>query len=402
MELVDGDQVHAAAHILRDVVQTTPLQPSRTLSRLAGVEVVLKCENLQRTGSFKLRGAYHRIARLDHRERAAGVVCASAGNHAQGVALAAGLQGVHAIVFMPEQAPLPKVEATTSYGAEVRLVGSSFHEALTAATELATQEGRVFVHPFDHAHVIAGQGTVGLELLEQVPGVGTVVVPVGGGGLVSGVAAAIKDARPEVRVIGVQASGAAAFPPSLAAREPREVDPIDTIADGIAVNKPGALTLAHVQALVDEVPTVDDDAIARALVLLLERAKLVVEPAGVVGVAALLAGQLTPRPPVAVVLSGGNIDPLVLQHVVTSGLTAEGRYLTIRTRVADRPGELHGLLGLLAEQRANVVAIEHHRYGRRLRLEEVEVVIELETRGPDHTDDLRQCMRDAGYPVDVL
>ncbi|MDP8960039.1 MAG: threonine ammonia-lyase [Actinomycetota bacterium] len=402
MELVDGEQVHAAAHLLRDVVQTTPVQPSRTLSRLAGVEVVLKCENLQRTGSFKLRGAYHRIARLDRRERAAGVVCASAGNHAQGVALAARLQGVHAIVFMPEQAPLPKVEATTSYGAEVRLIGSSFDEALTAATELATQEGRVFVHPFDHAHVIAGQGTVGLELLEQVPAVGTVVVPLGGGGLVSGVAAAIKDARPEVRVIGVQASGAAAFPPSLAAGEPREVDPVDTIADGVAVNKPGALTLAHVRALVDEVATVDDDAIARALVLLLERAKLVVEPAGVVGVAALLAGQLTPRPPVAVVLSGGNIDPLILQHLVTSGLTAEGRYLTIRTRVADRPGELHGLLGLLAEQRANVVAIEHHRYGRRLRLEEVEVVIELETRGPDHTDHLRQCMRGAGYPFDVL
>ncbi|MDQ3931641.1 MAG: threonine ammonia-lyase [Actinomycetota bacterium] len=401
MELIRGDQVRAAAHILQDVVQTTPVQPSRTLSRLAGVEVVLKCENLQRTGSFKLRGAYHRIARLAQRERAAGVVCASAGNHAQGVALAAELQGVHAIVLMPEQASLPKVEATSSYGAEVRLTGDSFDEALTAAMQLASEEGRIFVHPFDHTHVIAGQGTIGLELLEQVPTLGTVLVPVGGGGLVSGVAAAIKDTRPEVQVVGVQAAGAAAFPPSLEAGEPREVD-IDTIADGIAVNKPGALTLAHVRALVDEVTTVDDDAIARALVLLLERAKLVVEPAGVVGVAALLAGGLTLRPPVAVVLSGGNIDPLVLQHVVTSGLTAEGRYLTIRTRVPDRPGELHDLLGLLATQRANVVAIEHHRYGRRLRLEEVEVVIELETRGSNHTDDLRQCLRGAGYPVDVL
>ncbi|MDQ4130116.1 MAG: threonine ammonia-lyase [Actinomycetota bacterium] len=402
MELVGGDQVRAAARVLHDVVQATPVQPSRTLSRLAGVEVLLKCENLQRTGSFKLRGAYHRIARLEEGERAGGVVCASAGNHAQGVALAASLQGVPAIVFMPEQAPLPKVEATSSYGAEIRLVGASFDEALGAASELAEREGRVFVHPFEHPHVIAGQGTVGLELLAQVPAMGTVVVPVGGGGLVSGVAVAIKDARPQVRVVGVQAEGAAAFPASLAAGEPRRVEQCETIADGIAVSKPGRLTLAHVRTLVDEVVTVDDSTIARALVLLLERAKLVVEPAGAAGVAALLAGRFAAQPPVVAVLTGGNLDPLVLQHLVTSGLTAEGRYLTLRTRVTDRPGELHGLLGLLASEGANVVAVEHHRYGRRLRLEEVEVVIELETRGHDHADRLRDSMRGAGYPVDVL
>ncbi|MBW3579228.1 MAG: threonine ammonia-lyase [Actinobacteria bacterium] len=401
--MVSAAEVTAAASLVASVVQATPIEPSRALSQTVDAEVLLKCENLQRTGSFKLRGAYTFISRLTDEERAGGVVCASAGNHAQGVALAANLQGVEATVFMPREAPLPKVEATAGHGADVRLVGSSFDEALDAALDHSWGAGKVFVHPFNHRDVIAGQGTLGLELLEQVPtlrGGGTIVVPVGGGGLCSGIAVAIKDTSPAARVVGVQAAGAASFPPSLAAGEPRDAPRCDTIADGIAVRRPGELTLAHVQALVDEVVTVDDDAIARALLLLLERAKLVVEPAGAVGVAAILTGACDLQPPIVAVLSGGNIDPLLLQHVVTSGLTAEGRFVAIRTRVADRPGELHRLLGLLAEERANVVAVEHHRFLRRLRMEEVEVVLELETRGPDHVEAISQRMLAADYPFE--
>ncbi len=333
MELVSADAIREAAARLAGVLQPTPIERSRALSDVLGDEVVLKCENLQRTGSFKLRGAYNRIALLTDAERERGVVCASAGNHAQGVALAAALQGVDATVYMPVAAPLPKVAATQAYGATVELVGTVFDESLAAATEAAEAQGKVFVHPFDHPDVIAGQGTLGLELLEQVPDLGTVLVPIGGGGLISGVAVALREARPDVRIIGVQASGAAAFPASLAAGEPTTLAGVDTIADGIAVKRPGELTLAHVRALVDEVVTVGDDLLARAVVLLLERAKLVVEPSGAAAVAAILGGDVLMDAPVVAILSGGNIDPLLMQHLVTSGLTAEGRYVTLRTRI---------------------------------------------------------------------
>ena len=399
MQLVTADAVRDAARTLRGIIEPTPVETSRALSDIIGAEVLLKCENLQRTGSFKIRGAYNRISKLGDAERRSGVVCASAGNHAQGVALAAKLQGVDATVYMPEQAALPKVEATASYGADVRLVGASFAEALEAALEFARDAHRVFVHPFDHPDVIAGQGTIGLELLEQVPGIGTVVVPVGGGGLISGIAVALREARPDIRIVGVEAAGAAPFVESLGAGEPREVERVDTIADGIAVKRVGDITLPHVLELVDEIVTVDDATMARALVLLLERAKLMVEPSGAAGVAAVIAGVGELRPPVVTVLSGGNIDPLVLQHLVTSGLTAAGRYVTLRTKVEDQPGELHRLLGLLAAQRANVVAVEHHRFGRRLRLQEVEVVVELETRGPDHIAALEAELSARGYAV---
>jgi len=400
VELVPAQAVRDAAVRLQGVLQPTPIEGSRALTGLVGSEVLLKCENLQRTGSFKLRGAYNRIARLTDRQREVGVVCASAGNHAQGVALAAALQGVQATVYMPRSAPLPKLEATEAYGAHVVLVPGPFDTALHEAVAFAEREGRTFVHPFDHPDVVAGQGTLGLELLEQVPQLGTVVVPVGGGGLISGIAVALKTARPDIRVIGVQAAGAASFPSSLQAGAPQTLTAVDTIADGIAVKRPGELTLAHVRELVDEVVTVSDEAIARAVVLLLERAKLVVEPSGAAGVAAIVNHQaLELVPPTVAVLSGGNIDPLLLQHLVTSGLTAEGRYLTIRTRVADRPGELHRLLGLIAEERANVVTVEHHRFGRRLRLGQVEVLIELEARGHEHIEHLRKVLQDAGYPV---
>lgn len=398
MRLVTIDEVRAAAAQLDGVLNDTPVERSRAIGERVGVEVLLKCENLQRTGSFKLRGAYHRIASMSDEERARGVVCASAGNHAQGVALAAALQGVDAKVFMPVDAPLPKLIATQHYGATVVQVGSSFREAFEAAMADVDREGRVFVHPFDHPDVIAGQGTVGLELVDQVPDVATVVVCTGGGGLVAGMAVALRALRPNVRIVAVQAAGCDSLGPSLAAGEPVAVDRAQTIADGIAVERPGELTLAHIEALVDEVVTVTDDELARAVVLLLERSKLVVEPSGAAAVAALLGGRIAPLAgPVVATLSGGNIDPLVLQHLVTAGLTSEGRYVTLRTRIDDHPGGLSRLLELVATSRANVVAVSHHRFERGLRVGQVEVVLELETRGRAHVAALHRDLEAAGY-----
>jgi threonine dehydratase len=397
--LVTIDDVRAAAVRLDGVLEATPVQRSRAVSSQVGAEVWLKCENLQRTGSFKLRGAYNRIAQLGPEERDRGVVCASAGNHAQGVALAASLQGVRSTVFMPVEAPLPKLAATLAYGAEVELVGQGFDEAMEAAQALAEEEGRVFVHPFDHPDIIAGQGTLGLELARQTPDLGTVVVCVGGGGLISGTAVALRALKPEVRIIGVQASGCASFGPSLAAGEPVVLPATNTIADGIAVKRPGVLTLEHVDALVDDIVTVTDDELASAVVLLLERAKLVSEPAGAAAVAALLAGKVDTKGLVVATVSGGNIDPLVLQHLVTAGLASVGRYTTLRTRVADVPGGLSKLLALVADNRASVVGVSHHRLQPRLQLGQVEVVLELETRGNDHVEQLHDALEAGGYPV---
>jgi threonine dehydratase len=403
VELVGLAEVRAAATRLEGILLPTPLERSRAVGALAGADVWLKCENLQRTGSFKLRGAYNRIALLSDEERARGVVCASAGNHAQGVALAACLQGVTSRVFMPEGAPLPKVDATVAYGAQVELVGRSFDDAMAAAKEAAARDGLVFVHPFDHRDIVAGQGTVALELVEQLPDLATVVVCVGGGGLISGMAVVLRELRPDVRIVGVQAAGCSTFSASLAAGEPVTIPTAETIADGIAVKRPGELTLAHVQALVDDIVTVTDDEIANAVVLLLERAKLVAEPSGAAAVAALLAGRVQlpddDRPVVATV-SGGNIDPLLLQHLVTAGLATQGRYATLRTRVVDRPGGLRGLLRIVAEQQANVVGVSHHRLEHRLRLGQVAVVLELETRGHEHVAELTAVLEAAGYPVE--
>lgn len=375
------------------------MEPSRPLTAALGGPVWLKCENFQRAGSFKVRGAYVRIARLTERERACGVVAASAGNHAQGVALAAGLLGTEATVFMPVNAPLPKVAATKGYGAQVELVGATVDEALTAAEEFARRTGAVLIHPFDHRDVIAGQGTVALEILEQCPDVRTIVVGVGGGGLISGIAAAAKSLRPDVRVIGVQAEEAAAFPPSLAAGEPVRLPRLSTIADGIAVGCPGPVTYAHVSKLVDEIVTVSEEDISRALLMLLERGKQVVEPAGAVGVAALLAGTIQPRTPTVAVLSGGNIDPLLILRVIEHGLAAAGRYLRFTVRCGDRPGQLAALLGQIAEQRGNVIDVEHRRQNPHLRLGEVEVILSVETRGTEHSDRLINVLRGSGYQV---
>jgi threonine dehydratase len=395
--LVGGRDVEAAAALLADVVRHTPMEHSRALGERVGGPVWLKCENLQHTGSFKFRGAYTRIARLTAAERARGVVAASAGNHAQGVALAARLLGAQATVFMPETAPLPKVEATRAYGAQIRLLGQTLTEPLAAAAEHAERTGSVFIHPFDHPDVIAGQGTVGLEILEQCADVRTVVVCAGGGGLVSGIAAAVKHRRPDVRVVAVQAEAAAAFPGSLAAGRPVPLERMATMADGIAVAAPGELTLAHVQALVDDVRTVSEEDLSRALLFCLERAKLVVEPAGVAAVAAVLADPAAFEPPVCAVVSGGNIDPVLLLKVVQHGMAAAGRYLSLRLRVPDRPGSLAALLAELAAVGANVLEVEHERTSTQLHIGEVEVFVVVETRGPEHAREVTTALTKAGY-----
>lgn len=398
--LVSLDEIEDARSRLEGVSVLTPIDRSRALSGLVDGDVSIKCENLQRTGSFKIRGAFNRISRLDDSERTAGVVAASAGNHAQGVALAASLSDTQATVFMPASASLPKVEATKRYGAEVVLEGKDFGAAFAAATRFAEESGAVFVHPFDHPHVIAGQGTVGLEIHEQMPELGTVVVPVGGGGLISGIAAGLKGIRPGVRIVGVQAAGAAAFPPSLAKGVPVELESVSTIADGIAANKPGELTLAHVSQLVDEIVTVTDDDIAQALVMTAERMKLVLEPSGAAGVAAVMQNLGDLVPPVCVVLSGGNIDPLLLLRVIRFGLSASGRYFAFHTRIADRPGELKELLGLIAGLGANIVGIEHHREGASVHLGDVDVILQVETKGREHIDEMTRTLGSRGYIVE--
>jgi threonine dehydratase len=393
------DEIRAARELLDGVARLTPVEGSRPLSGLVGGSVLLKCENLQRTGSFKIRGAYVRIFRLSPQERSRGVVAASAGNHAQGVALAASLLGTSSTVFMPAGAPLPKVEATRAYGAEIRFAGVTVDESLAAAASFADETGAVLIHPFDHADVVAGQGTVGLEILDQAPEVRTVVVSVGGGGLVSGVAAAIKATRPDVRIVGVQAAGAAAYPGSLAAGRPTPLESMATIADGIAVGCPGDLTYRMVRDLVDDVVTVSEESLSQALLLCLERAKLVVEPAGAAAVAAVMDQPALFEPPVVAVLSGGNIDPVLLLRVLRHGMAAAGRYLSFRLRIPDRPGELAKLLGELAASEANVLDVEHVRTGPKLHLDEVEVAVQLETRGPDHCAAVLDRLRAVGYPI---
>ncbi len=393
------DDVLAARELLRGVARLTPLEGSRPLTEQVGGPVQLKCENLQRAGSFKIRGAYTRISGLTPEERARGVVAASAGNHAQGVALAASMLGTRATVFMPTGAPIPKVQATRGYGADVRFVGQTLDEALVAAHAFEQETGAVLIHPFNHRDIVAGQGTVGLEVLEQCPDVRTVVVCTGGGGLLAGVALAVKSLRPEVRVVGVQAEQAAAYPPSLAAGHPVPLAAMSTMADGIAVGCPGEVPFALVRALVDEVRAVPEASLSRAMLLCLERAKLVVEPAGAAGVAAVLDEPTAFEPPVVVVLSGGNVDPLLMLRLLRHGLTAAGRFLSIRVRVPDRPGSLATVLRVLAETDANVLDVVHHRTEAALSHDEVEIDVELETRGPEHAAAVLERLAQAGFTV---
>jgi threonine dehydratase len=393
-------QIRAARELLAPITRTTPLAWSRPLSEQIGGEVWFKCENLQRAGSFKVRGAYVRIHNLPAEERARGVVAASAGNHAQGVALAATLHEVPSTVFMPEGAPLPKVAATESYGAQVRFAGTTVDEALVAARAFAEQTGAAFIHPFDHPDVIAGQGTVALELLEQCPEVNTVLVGTGGGGLLAGMATAFRALRPQTRVIGVQAASACSWPPSLAAGEPVAIAGMSTMADGIAVGRPGDLPFEIVRECGVEVRTVSEEAISRALLLLLERNKLVVEPAGSVGVAAILEAVDGYKPPVVAVLSGGNVDPLLLLRLIRHGLSAAGRFLSLRLRVSDRPGSLAQLLAEIAATDANVVDVEHSRMAPNLTIGEVEVGLTVETRGPSHAATVLKRLHDANYRIE--
>lgn len=392
--------IEAARELLLGVAVRTPMETSRWLSALTGAPVALKCENLQRTGSFKIRGAYVRLSRLTPDERAAGVVAASAGNHAQGVALAASMLGIESTVFMPQGAPIPKENATRGYGAQVRFVPGHLEDALQSAREFSESTGAVLIHPFDHPDVVAGQGTLGLEVLEQAPHVSTVLVPTGGGGLLAGVAIAIKALRPDVRVVGVQAESAAAYPASLAAGRPVPLDTMSTMADGIAVGLPGAVPFAAVQEHCDEVLTVSEESLSRALLALLERAKVVVEPAGAAAVAAMLDDPTHCDTATVAVLSGGNIDPLLLGKVIRHGLAAAGRYLYLRVLISDRPGGLAGLLAEVSGSGANVLEVAHERISPSLRVDEVEVRLQLETRGAAHAADVVAGLRASGYRME--
>jgi threonine dehydratase len=363
----------------------TPVYGSETFSRLTGRKVVLKAENLQRTGSFKVRGAVTRIAALSDDQRGAGVVAASAGNHGQAVAWAAREAGIPATIFVPQDAPMSKVEACRNYAASTQMMGAVFEDALAAAYAYADETGATFVHPYEDEVVIAGQGTIGLEVAEQVPQAGTVLIPIGGGGLASGIALALRAVKPDVRIVGVEVDRDAY-----------------TIADGIAVKQPGDLTSSILRDVLDDTVTVTDEEISEAIVLLLERTKLVVEGAGAVGVAALLAGRVDGTDPAVVVLSGGNIDPTMLISVMRHGLTVAGRYLVVRTQLADRPGELIKLLSLVAEERGNVIAVEHHREGMDIPVSETEVELTLVTRDEEHCLQLLAAMAERGYSVQRL
>jgi threonine dehydratase len=396
--MVGIDDIQAAAELLQGVAHRTPLTRSESFSRLAGCDVLLKHENRQKTGSFKVRGAYTKIRSLTEEERAAGVVAPSAGNHAQAVAWAARSAGVPAVVFMPEAASLAKVGATEGYGATVRLVGASVEESVIAAREDASRGGRVLVHPFDDPQVIAGQGTVGLEILEEAPDVDTVVVPLGGGGLLSGVAAAIKASKPEVRVVGVEAAGCAPYVGSLEQGEITPVPQTETIADGIAVKRPGEITFGMIRELVDDVVTVTDAEIGQTIVQLLEREKTVVEGAGAVALAAVLSGKVPARKAVTV-LSGGNIDTPLLMQVIRFGLTTAGRYLVIRTRLVDRPGQLMHLLKVISDAHVNILLVSHHRESVDVAVAETGIQLTLETRDEAHAHTIVELIRNAGYPV---
>lgn len=394
------DDVLAAREGLNSVMRATPLKFNRGVSERAGAEVFLKCENLQRAGSFKFRGGYTRISRLSDEEKARGVVAASAGNHAQGVALAAQMLGIGAKVYMPVGAAMPKVNATRGYGAQVEQVGLILDESIVHAKAYAEETGAVFIHPFDHPDIVAGQGSCGLEILEQCPDVKTVVVGLGGGGLLAGISVVLKALKPDVRIIGVQAEGAAAYPMSLEAGHPIACTSMHTMADGIAVGLPGAVPFEIIRENVDRVDTVSEEEISRALLFLLERGKLVVEPAGGVSVARLLQPVEEPwEGPVVAVLSGGNIDPLLMLRIIRHGMAAAGRYLQLRVRVPDKPGHLAKLLADCAAADANVLDIEHSRTDATLNVDEVDIAVQLETKGQSHQDEVTATLQEHGYTL---
>lgn len=400
------DDIEQARETIAGVARVTPMETSQFLAEVLGSPVHLKCENLQRTGAYKVRGAYNRLVALTPAQRAAGVVAASAGNHAQGVALAARELGIPATIFTPVGVALPKLQATRHYGAEVVLRGHSVEEALSAAKDFAHRTGAVFIPPFDHPAVIAGQGTLGLEILDQVPDADTVIVPIGGGGVIAGIALAVKGMAERlgrtIRVVGVQAENAAAYPSSIEAGEPVTVTTKPTIADGIAVARPGDLNFPIIRDLVDQIVTVSDDDVARALLVLLERAKLVVEPAGAVGVAAIMSGAVRDTGRTVVLLSGGNIDPLMMERVITRGLVAASRYIGIRIMLPDRPGQLARVSQVISDAGANVVEVLHTRHGQGLVINEVALDLSIEARGPEHAQEVIHRLREVGFRPELL
>ena len=399
MQPVNLEDIYDAAKLLDGVIKKTPTISAGWIEKKYGVDVSFKCENLQRAGSFKIRGAYNRIARLTDAERSNGVVAASAGNHAQGVALAAQILGIKATIFMPIGAPLPKYQATIGYGATVIFHGKTIDEALIAASDFSNETGAVFIHPFDHEHIVAGQGTMGLEIIEQNPDVKTVVVCTGGGGLLAGTALAIKSLRPDIKIIGVQAEMAAAYPPSLAAGSPQMLPKMTTMADGIAVGKPGDVPFQIIQQHVDEIRTVSEASLARALLLTLERSKLQVEAAGIAAVAAVLDDPESFEGPVVATLSGGNIDPLLLSRVLRTGLATSGRFLMVQVRLTDQPGSLAKLLACVAELGTNIIQTSHTRMNPALAISEVDVELELETRGFDHREQILAQIVAQGFEI---
>jgi threonine dehydratase len=396
---VNLEDINDAAKLLDGVIKKTPSISAGWIEKKYGVDVTFKCENLQRAGSFKIRGAYNRIALLTTEQRSRGVVAASAGNHAQGVALAAQILGIKSTIFMPEGATLPKYQATLGYGADVIFSGKTIDEALMAASAFSNETGAVFIHPFDHEHIVAGQGTMGLEILEQNPDVKTVVVCTGGGGLLAGTALAIKSLRPDIKVIGVQAEMAAAYPPSLAAGSPQMLPKMSTMADGIAVGKPGEVPFKIIQQHVDEIRTVSEASLARALLLTLERSKLQVEAGGIAAVAAILDDPDSFDGPVVASLSGGNIDPLLLSRVLRTGLATSGRFLMVQVRLTDQPGSLAKLLACVAELGTNIIQTSHTRMNPALAISEVDVELELETRGFEHRELILAAIVAQGFEI---
>ena len=399
MNPVTLEDIYSAAQLLKPVIRETPSIPAGWSKKMYGLDVHLKSENLQRAGSFKIRGAYNRIARLPESERAKGVVAASAGNHAQGVALAAQLLGIKATIFMPMGATITKVEATRGYGADVHFHGTTIDEALEAADKFSKETGAIFIHPFDHEHIVAGQGTVGLEILAQNPNVKTAVVCLGGGGLLAGAALAIKSLRPDVKVIGVLAKEAAAYPPSLAAGSPQKLTRMATMADGIAVGRPGDIPFELIQKHVDEIRVVSEEALSRALLLTLERSKIMAEPAGIAAVAAIMDDPDSFEGPIVATVSGGNIDPLLLSKVLRTGLAYAGRFYTLQVRIPDVPGALAKLLTAVGELGTNVIHVSHTRIDPTLAVSEVDVDLELETRGFEHRQSILESLTAQGFLI---
>lgn len=394
--------IQEARAAMASVVHKTTLDKSTTFSKMAGCELYLKLENLQKTGSFKIRGAYNKIRLLSEEEKAKGVIAASAGNHAQGVAYAAGSAGIKATIVMPETAPLAKIMATRGYGAEVVLKGSVYDESFQKAQELQHERGQTFIHAFNDYGVIAGQGTVGLEILEDLEDVSAVVVPIGGGGLIAGIAMAIKEMAPNIKVYGVQAQGAPAMYMSKRVHAIKTTADAVTMADGIAVKVPGDLTFDIIDHYVDDVVVIDDEATAGTILMLLERAKLMVEGAGAVSLAAVLNGKIPARGKVVSILSGGNIDVNFISRIIERGLVKAGRRVKIRTLISDRPGALQRLLTILAEERANIIHVYHDRVERNVPLSQAVVEISMETRDWMHTEEILTTLRQKGYNVEMI